>query len=190
MAKLRARYVRDYFWQTRVRKILGWVLQIAAVIILSFICAYLFGQRVVITEGSMEPTLMAGDRVLMNTAAYKLSAPERGDLIVFRNSTDKNSGLQVKRVIGLPGETVQIRDGQILINQETYIEDKDFALITNPGIAEEPVLLGSDEYFVLGDNRNSSEDSRHLDVGMIQADKIVGKLWLRYSPFERFGFME
>ncbi len=189
MAKLRARYVRDYFWQTRIRKILGWVLQICGVIILSFICAWLFGQRVVVTEASMEPTLLSGDRVLMNTAAYKLSGPNRGDLIVFRNSTEENSGLQIKRVVGLPGETVQIKDGRILINGETLLEEKTFAEITNPGIAGEPVDLGAAEYFVLGDNRNNSEDSRHLDVGMITEDKIVGKLWLRYSPFERFGFV-
>lgn len=190
MAKLRVRYVRDYFWQTRIRKIMSWVLQIAAVVAAAFVCAYLFGQRVVVTEGSMEPTLLAGDRVLMNVAAYKLSSPERGDLVVFRSGSDNNSGLQIKRIIGLPGETVQIKDGNILINGETYLEEKSFASINNPGIAQEPVRLESTEYFVLGDNRNNSEDSRHLDVGLIPEERIVGKLWLRYGPFDRFGFVE
>ena len=169
---------------------MSWILQLAAVVILGFICAYFFGQRVVVTEGSMEPTLLSGDHVLMNTAIYKVSKPGRGDLIVFRSGSDENSGLQIRRVIGLPQESIQIKDGNILINGETYMEEKDFSAIINPGIAENVIELDSAEYFVLGDNRNSSEDSRHLDVGMITEDKIVGKLWLRYRPFERFGFVE
>ncbi len=92
-------------------------------------------------------------------------------------------------MIGLPGETIQIRDGQILIDGETYVERKNFPTITNPGLVEEEITLGSSEYFVLGDNRNNSEDSRHVDVGNVEEDRIVGKLWFVTAPFSKFGFL-
>lgn len=183
------KYVRGYFWQTRIRKIAIWIIQIAAMTVLGFVCAYMFGQRVMMTESSMEPTVLAGDKMFINVAAYKLSSPKRGDIIAFKNGAD-DEGIHIKRVIGLPDETVQIRDGHIIIDGKTYIEDKEFSEITNPGIAEEPVSVGSNEYFVLGDNRNNSEDSRHLDVGLIKEENIIGKLWIRFSPMDRFGLVE
>ena len=189
MSGLSTRYVREYFWQTKIRKVLMWILQIGIVVALAFMCAYFFGQRVVVTEGSMEPTLEAGDRVLMNTVVYKLSSPKRGDVIAFRTGADENQSLIIKRVIGLPGETIQIKDGQIIINGETYIEETTFQAINNPGIAEDEITLEAGEYFVLGDNRNDSEDSRHLDIGPVDEEYIVGKLWLRYSPADSFGFI-
>ena len=189
MSGLSTRYVREYFWQTKIRKIIMWILQIGAMVALAFVCAYFFGQRVVVTESSMEPTLASGDKVLINTAVYKLSSPKRGDLIAFRTGSDENQSLIIKRVIGLPEETIQIKDGQIIINGETYIEDPGFPAINNPGIAEEEITLGAGEYFVLGDNRNDSEDSRHIDIGPVKEEFIIGKLWLRYSPVKSFGLI-
>ena len=189
MSGLSTRYVREYFWQTKIRKILMWVLQIGLVVALAFACAFFFGQRVVVTDSSMESTLKAGDRVLMNTLIYKVSSPKRGDIIAFRTGSDENQSLIIKRVIALPEETIQIKDGQIIINGETYIEDPGFPAINNPGIAEQEITLEPGEYFVLGDNRDDSEDSRHLDIGPVDEDYIVGKLWLRYSPSDSFGFI-
>ena len=190
MKRFTARYVRDYFWQSRIRAIFFWILEIAIAVALAFAFSYYFCQKIVVQEGSMEPTLSAGDTVLIDTAAYKLGSPKRGDIIVFRSGEDEKSSLHVKRVIGLPGETIQIKDGQILINGETYVEKKNFPSITNPGLAEEPITLGGTEYFVLGDNRNNSEDSRHVDIGNVEKKNIVGKLWLVTSPFEKFGFLK
>ena len=137
----------------------------------------------------MDPTLAAGDTLLVDRAAYKLGSPKRGDIIVFRTSDDPKASLHIKRVIGLPGETIQIRNGQILIDGETYVEKRDFPAITNPGIAEEPVYLGRGEYFVLGDNRNNSEDSRYGNIGAVQKKYIVGKAWFRISPLSEIGVL-
>ena len=127
---------------------------------------------------------------MINKAAYKFASPKRGDIIVFRSGEGDKGSLHVKRVVGLPGETIQIRNGQILIDGETYVEKKDFPSITNPGLAEEGIFLGSSEYFVLGDNRNSSEDSRHVDIGKVDKKNIVGRLWMVTSPFDKFGLLK
>lgn len=184
-----SKYVRGYFLQKQIKKTAIWIIQIAAAVLLGFVCAYMFGQRVVVTESSMEPTIQPGDKIFINVAAYKLSSPKRGDIIAFKNGSKDDSGLNIRRIIGLPGETIQIVDGQILIDGTVYEEEEGFETITNPGTAGEPVVIGSNEYFVLGDNRNNSEDSRHLDIGLIKEENIVGKLWLRYSPSDSFGLV-
>lgn len=183
------RYVRDYFAQSKLKVVLIWIVEIALVVLLAAGISFFFCKSIVVQEGSMEPTLKAGDRVLINSAAYKLSSPKRGDIVVYRTSDDSKSSLHIKRIIGLPGETVQIKDGQILIDGETYVEQRDLPAITNPGLAEDPVKLGGGEYFVLGDNRNNSEDSRHVDVGNIKKKNIVGKLWFVAAPMDKFGIL-
>ncbi len=189
MAKLRAKYVREYFWQTRIRKLISWIVQIVLVVLLAFFCAFSFGQRVIITDSSMEPFYEPGDKIFFNSIVYSLSSPKRGDVIAFETGSapTSNAGLHVRRVIGLPGETVLIKDGNIYIDGELYIEEVNYGLIDNPGIADEPVELENDEYFVLGDNRSNSEDSRHIEIGPVQKDKIKGKLWFRYGPSGRIG---
>lgn len=137
----------------------------------------------------MSPTLENGDRVFINRLAYAVTGVRRGDVIAYRSRSSIDTGIHIKRVIGLPGETVQIRDGLILINGSTYIESKDFPNITNAGLAAEGVTLGSDEYFVLGDNRNNSEDSRFADVGNIGRETILGKVWFRPQPLRSVGFV-
>ena len=102
---------------------------------------------------------------------------------------DKKASIHIKRVIALPGETVQIKDGQILINGEVYNEKDEFPAITNAGLASEPITVGKGQYFVLGDNRNNSEDSRHNGMGLVDSDRIVGKLWFTISPWKKIGFV-
>ncbi len=184
-----SKYVRGYFLRKQIKKMAIWIIQIAAVVLLGFACAYMFGQRIVVTESSMEPTIQPGDKIFINIAAYKISSPKRGDIIVFKNGSNDDSRLNIRRIVGMPGETIQIVDGQILIDGSAYEEDEEFDVITNPGTAEEPIVIGSNEYFVLGDNRNNSEDSRHLEIGLIKEENIVGKLWLRFSPIGSFGLM-
>lgn len=138
----------------------------------------------------MEPTVAVGDRFFINRAVYRFSSPKRGDLIVFRTNASDDAALHIRRIIGLPGETIQISNGRILIDGKEYQEAKQFPEITNPGLASSGVTLESGEYFVLGDNRNNSEDSRYADIGNVKKRYIVGKLWFTCAPFEKFGFIK
>ena len=95
----------------------------------------------------------------------------------------------MKRVIGLPGEKIQITDGQIMINGVTYMEKKDMPSISYAGLAETEITLKDNEYFVLGDNRNNSADSRYADIGNVTKSNIVGKVWFRVSPYTKLGFL-
>ena len=133
----------------------------------------------------MAPTIEAGDTVLINRLAFRTRKIRRGELIAYRNGDKLDSSIHVKRVIGLPGETVTIRDGLIQINGTTYMEAQEFPPINNAGMAGSGVTLGSNEYFVLGDNRNNSEDSRYADVGNIRSKDVVGRIWYRSAPAGR-----
>lgn len=172
-----------------VRPLLIWVFEIAVVLVLAAVVSIFFCQTIVMQEGGMEPTLATGDKVLINKVSYKLGEPERGDIVAFKKDAKQHSSMHVKRIIGLPGETVQIKDGLILINGETYMEKKDFPKISNPGLAETQITLGKNEYFVLGDNRNNSEDSRFAEIGPVTSDRIEGKVWYVISPSEHRGFV-
>lgn len=181
---------KTFFEGDWAKGILIWFFQIAVVLACAIVVAIFFFQSVTMQEGSMEPTLAAGDRFFINKMAYKLGSPKRGDLIVFKTSAKEEATLHIKRVIGLPGETIQIKDGQILIDDETYKEGRDFPSIANPGLAEEGVTLQSGEYFVLGDNRNNSDDSRYGDVGCVQRKNIVGELWFVAGPIKKIGLLK
>lgn len=177
--------MKDYFWRSKARNIVGWIVELVAVVLLAFVCTYAFGQRVVVVDTSMEPTLTVGDKALLNTAVKAFGSLDRGDVIAYRTSNDVNASIQIRRIIGLPGETIQIRSGQIFIDGELYVEKRDFPSISNPGLAENEITLGGTEYFVLGDSRNNSEDSRHVDVGNVDKEQILGRLWLKMDPLTR-----
>ena len=153
-----------------------------------------------IPSESMENTIMTGDRIFGYRLAYGLNMdvfgheiskkwkdPERFDIIIFPYQWEPNT-YYIKRIIGLPGETIQIDDeGNIYIDGEMLRENYGLERIQNPGLAREPVTLGEDEYFVLGDNRNNSTDSRFAEVGVIHRDDIVGRAWVRIYPFDSIG---
>lgn len=189
MGFFKARYVRDYVAAAKLKAAVIWAAEIAAVLILGIVLAVGYGKITVMQEGSMDPTLNAGDVLLVNRMAYRFSTPKRGDIIVYKTGDDKKASTHIKRIIGLPGETIQIKDGQILIDGETYQEDGGFPAIENAGVAETRVTLGNGEYFVLGDNRNNSEDSRYADMGNVKKRNIIGKVWFIASPWSRFGFV-
>lgn len=174
----------------KVRSILSWIFSILVTLAFAALVAIAIFQSVTMQESSMEPTLSVGDRYFMDRVTYRLSSPKRGDLIVFRTNASDEAALHIRRVIGLPGETVQITEGRILINGETYKEGRNFPSISNPGMAASPVTLESGEYFVLGDNRNNSEDSRYGDIGKVKKKYIVGKLWFTISPLKKIGFVK
>ena len=169
----------------KVRGFMRWVFEIVVTLVLAAMVGIMLFQTVTMQESSMEPTIAVGDRVV-----YKFSSPKRGDLIVFRTNASDDAALHIRRVIGLPGETIQISGGRILIDGEAYKEGKDFPMISNPGLASSSITLESGEYFVLGDNRNNSEDSRYGDIGRVNKKYITGKLWFQISPKKDIGPLE
>ena len=179
--------VKEKFENEKVRSSMRWVFQIMVTLVFAAVVAIMMFQTVTMQESSMEPTISVGDRFFINRAVYKFSSPQRGDMIVFRTSASDDAALHIRRVIGLPGETIQIVNGRILINGETYKEGKDFPTINNPGMAANAITLEAGEYFVLGDNRNNSEDSRYGDIGRVNKKYITGKLWFQISPKKDIG---
>ena len=170
----------------KLKEILGNSIFFLVVIILSFLIIKFVGQRTVVIGPSMMSTLEDGDNMIVDKISYRFHEPERFDIIIFpfRN----NSGnTYIKRIIGLPGETVRIdRDGVIYINDEVLDESYGREIIQNPGSAENGVELGDNEYFVLGDNRNDSEDSR-FSVGKVYRREIIGRAIFRIWPFAKMG---
>lgn len=173
-----------------VQKIALWIFQISVVAAIAIVTAFFWGQKAPVIGSSMEPGVKAGTSVWINKAAYMLSSPERFDVIVFKPNGNKKEYFYVKRVIGMPGETIQIINGQIYIDGELLKEHEERELIEDPGIASEPYKIGNEEYFVLGDNRNNSEDSRYADIGTIKFDDIEGSAWLWSSEGFQFGRIE
>ena len=170
-----------------LRKYTMVIVLILVTLFFAIVVGIMMFQSVTMQESSMEPTLAVGSRYFVNKLAYKASSPKRGDLIVFRTNASDDAALHIRRVIGLPGETIQIVNGRILINGETYKEGKDFPAINNPGMAANAITLEAGEYFVLGDNRNNSEDSRYGDIGRVNKKYITGKLWFQISPKKDIG---
>lgn len=169
-----------------ILSMIGWILFIFCLV---FLVTTYVGQRTRVEGHSMEPALSDGDNLIVDKISYRFRDPERFDIIIFPYQWEPNT-YYIKRIIGLPGETIQIDDeGNIYIDGEVLQEHYGLERIKNPGSAREPITLGEDEYFVLGDNRNNSEDSRFTQVGVIHRDDIVGRAWLRIYPFDRIGFI-
>ncbi len=156
----------------------------AAVILLAFFFVRFAFERTLVPGDSMAPTLEADMPIMINHLSYLHGGPDRFDVIVFEQEGEEHSYYHVKRVIGLPGETVQIVDGIVYINDAPLKEIvKDLPKMHLSGLATEPLVLDEDEYFVLGDNRNKSEDSRFANIGNVTKSQIVGKAWLMLDPF-------
>lgn len=161
-------------------EILSWVFSGLVMVLLAFMLVYLFGLRTSVIGISMEPTLANGQEILIDRFVVLLSEPKRGDVIVFRPNGNENAHYYVKRVVGGPGDTVLIKDGLLYISGDIYDDKGMFDRIENGGIAESGLTLGEDEYFVLGDNRNDSEDSRSSNIGIVKKDYIIGRAWFRF----------
>ena len=173
-----------------VKEIISTILYILAVLLGPYLLITFVGQRTSVSGSSMEPTLSNNDQLILDKISYRFSEPKRFDIIVFPFQYKENT-YYVKRVIGLPGETVQIDlEGNIYINGEILEEDYGKEKINFPGLAVEPITLGDDEYFVMGDNRNNSSDSRDPSVGNIRRSNIIGKAWVRIWPLNKFGVLK
>ncbi len=174
----------------KVKTAIEWGTEIIVVCILAWMLVSFFGQRVSNAGDSMSPVLKNGDVVLINRIVYDARKPRRGEIIAFRPNGNENAHYCIKRVVGLPGETVQIKDGKIYIDgkvqkKNVYTSDLDFA-----GIAEKKLTLGETEYFVLGDNSAGSDDSRLADIGNVKREDIGGKVWFVTNIGKNFGFVK
>lgn len=174
---------------TVVKEICIWVVEILITLLMAFTCVYFVGLRTSIVGQSMAETLSGGDEILVNRFIYKVTNPNPGDIIVFLPNGNEKSHYYVKRVIAGPGDTVQIAGGVVYVNGEPFRESTEVAPIEDAGLAAEMITLGPDEFFVLGDNRNNSEDSRYANIGNIKKDYIIGKAWFRVAPLGLAGFL-
>ena len=171
------------------KEILGWLVYIAILLAAVYVLITYVGQRTEVSGHSMEPTLQHGDNLIVDKISYRFREPERYEIIVFPYQYKENT-YYIKRIIGLPGETVQIIDGEVYINGE-LLADEHYGkeVMLDPGIAAESITLGDDEYFVLGDNRNHSSDSRDPSVGVLHRMDLIGRAWVRIWPFSDIGFI-
>lgn len=180
--KLNPKLIKDVF-----EMVIGGMI----VIFLAFVIVFSVGMKTSVVGDSMEPGLYNGQEVLINRVIYRLSSPKRGDVVVFLPNGNQNTHFYVKRVVGLPGETIQIRDGSVYVDDVLLEEDEMFDGIADAGIAANELQLEMDEYFVLGDNRNSSEDSRSGNIGPVRKDTIAGKAWFKLDDdWESMGPIE
>ena len=173
-----------------VKEVLSWTVEIALTLLIAFTCVYFIGLRTSVVGQSMSKTLNGGDQILVNRFVYKVTDPKTNDIVVFLPNGNEKSHYYVRRVIACPGDTVQIKNGKVYINGELYKEDIVSASIEDPGVAADEVKLGDDEYFVLGDNRNSSEDSRMANIGNVKKDYIIGKAWFHFKGFGKMGLID
>ena len=166
-----------------IKEIVIWLLLIVLTITASYFITTNVFVKTAVAGVSMEPTLMEGQVVIVNKIEYYLKSPKRNDVIVYKQSNREHSYYEIKRVIGLPGETVKIKNGIIYINDEALKEKVKTETIENAGLAEEGIKLDDNEYFVLGDNRNDSADSRFARVGTVLRNEILGKAVAIEKPF-------
>ena len=170
------------------KEIFSWIWTLAVAFVIALFLNHYIIVNANVPTGSMENTIQPGDRLIGFRLSYQKEGPKRGDIIIFNYPVDE-SETYIKRVIGLPGETVQIIDGYVYINGEKLDENYGAEVMNDAGRAAEPITLGDDEYFVLGDNRNDSTDSRDPDVGVLKKSDLMGRAWLRIYPFNKFGLL-
>ncbi len=173
-----------------LRELAVWTGEILLAVLTAAVLVLSVGFRISVVGPSMSPTLENGEQILVNRIGYKLFDPKRNDLVVFLPNGNEKAHYYIKRVIALPGDRVQIKDGIVYINGEPFEEKAEVSAIENPLLAEDEIVIGKDEYFVLGDNRNNSEDSRYASIGNVKKEHIIGQAWFIAYPWNKFGFLK
>lgn len=182
-------FQRRYQENTKLLTVCKWIADLLIVILLAYTLTLFLCDRTTISGNSMQPAIENEDTVLLNRIANSFHGPKRYSIIAFHPNGVKTSKIYVKRVIGLPGETIQIHDGKVYINGSVLEDDVSEDDILTAGLAAGELTLGENEYFVLGDNRNNSEDSRFANVGVVKKDDIVGSVWFIASPMKRMRLL-
>lgn len=170
---------RNRFSSDIVREVFSYIFGIVLAIALALFLSYNWGIKTSVIGVSMEDTLYSGQTILISRLSYLISKPKVGDIIVFKPNGNENTYYYVKRVVALPGDVVEIKSGRLYVNG--VMEESDYDKIADAGLAEEPFTLGVDEYFVLGDNRNNSEDSRSGNIGPVSKNIIAGRAWFKFT---------
>lgn len=159
------------------------------VIIVTFLIIKYVAQRTEVVGRSMEPTLENGDNLIVDKISYRLRDPERLEIVVFPYR-DREGVYYIKRIIGIPGDTIYIEDGYVYVNDVKLEEDYIKNLTQDAGIAATPITLGEDEYFVMGDNRNNSTDSRSVDLGIVRREEFTGRAFMRIWPMNKIKILK
>ncbi|MCQ2536515.1 MAG: signal peptidase I [Lachnospiraceae bacterium] len=176
----------DFKW---IPKLLISLLEVAIIIGAAYACVFFFGKAVYAIGDSMAPNIVEDDALLLNRFDYVFRSPKRGDVVAFKVGGREEASVSVKRIIGLPGETVWINGGKVFINGEIFDESETIPVISDAGLAVNEVVLKDNEYFVLGDNRNHSTDSRFASVGNVDGEYFLGRVWFNLKK-GRFGLVE
>lgn len=161
---------------------------VVAAILVAFLLVFTFFTSVKMAGVSMRPTIEDETNLLINRGRYLFMKPSHNHIVAFESLSNEQDTIYVKRVVAVPGDTVVIKGGRLFVNGEKYDDVADTESITYSGLAETQLTLGDDEYFVLGDNRNNSEDSRYQSIGLISKKQIKGKVWFKLS-FGDFGIV-
>lgn len=175
------------------KEILEMGIYFIVVVIIFLLLQYFVGQHIEVNGSSMENTLSHKDHLILEKVSYRFGDPTRFDIVVFRPyETEEEDTYYIKRVMGLPGEKIQVIEGQIYINDEVLQEDYGTEVINDFrfGIAKEEIVLEKDEYFLIGDNRNNSTDSRDESIGPVKRDAIIGRAWVRVWPLSKFEILD
>lgn len=180
---------RKKFNMPLFKEILSWAVEVIIVIVIAYVCVSSFGLRTNVVGQAMEAQLTNGEQIFVNRFVYLVSHPKPGDVIVFLPNGNEKSHYYVRRVIAVSGDTVQILNGAVYVNGELYEESADVTSIEDAGIAAEEIMLENGEYFVLGDNRNNSEDSRYSNIGMVREEYILGKAWFHFASLGNMGLI-
>ena len=181
---MRANKKKSLLWHS-LKKIVDVGVFLFVVLLLTYLVVTYVGQRTIVHNVSMQRTLYEGDNLLTDKLSYRFREPRRFEVICFRCVGEEDD--LIKRIIGLPGETIQIKNGDIYINGEQIADVAGLEPAENAGRAAYEITLLSDEYFVMGDNRQESIDSRFEEVGNVRKDAIVGRAFFRIYPFHKFG---
>ena len=173
-----------------IKEIWNYVFFIAASVLVAFVLVFSIGMKTSMLGVSMEPALYNGQEVLVDRFIYRLLSPSVGDTIVFWPNGNQNTHYYIKRIAAKPGDTVSVVGGVLYVNGEPY-DGVELDKIADAGILENELTLEDDEYFVIGDNINNSEDSRSGNIGAVKKDNIIGKVWFHLAAGDSpIGFME
>ncbi|MCR5676235.1 MAG: signal peptidase I [Lachnospiraceae bacterium] len=161
-----------------VMEILSWLFYTVITVLIAWLLVWGFGFRIHMVGSAMLPDIRPGQSVFIDRVLYHLRQPSRGDLVAFYPNGNENAHIMIRRVVALPGETVRIEDGILYIDDRPEGDSgRHYDRIADAGIAVNSITLGNKEYFVLGDLRNASEDSRSAGIGPVTSAMLVGKAW-------------